>query len=225
VALVGYWPLNDGSGTTGADASGNGHNLTLTAPDWANPARLGCDGSTTYGETASVATFNLPTFTFACRVVLDVVASTNHFFIELFDGANQPAYMWFTSNNQYGLGTNVLVGGFHKSGGGFEDRTFSWTPSAATVYHLALTWDGTDMKAYVDGSQVGTTQTPGTTPAAGTSLVSVARQASVGATPAYMDGQIWDVRVYDVALTAGEVASLAANAAGSPWYYYAQQQG
>ncbi|MHC4494231.1 MAG: hypothetical protein ACYSYM_00240 [Planctomycetota bacterium] len=32
--LVGYWPLDEGGGTTTADASGNGNDGTLNAPKW-----------------------------------------------------------------------------------------------------------------------------------------------------------------------------------------------
>lgn len=37
--------------------------------------------------------------------------------------------------------------------------SFSWTPSTSTWYHIAIERDGTNLRAFVNGSQIGTTQT------------------------------------------------------------------
>jgi hypothetical protein len=38
-------------------------------------------------------------------------------------------------------------------------KTFSWSPSAGTWYHLAVVRSGSSLMVFVDGSQIGTTQT------------------------------------------------------------------
>src|SRR4030042_284641 len=40
-ALVGWWRLNDASGTTAADSSGNGYNGTITGAAWLNDGTRG----------------------------------------------------------------------------------------------------------------------------------------------------------------------------------------
>ena len=42
------------------------------------------------------------------------------------------------------------------------EYTFTWTPSTNTWYHVALTRSGTNLRAFIDGTQVGTTQTNST---------------------------------------------------------------
>ena len=39
--LVGYWRLNEGTGTTATDASGYGHNGTITGAAWVNDGAMG----------------------------------------------------------------------------------------------------------------------------------------------------------------------------------------
>ena len=38
-------------------------------------------------------------------------------------------------------------------------KTFAWTPSANTWYHFALTRSGTNLRVFIDGTQIGSTQT------------------------------------------------------------------
>ena len=78
-------------------------------------------------------------------------------------------------------------------------------PSTGTWHHVAYTWDGTNNNLYVDGTAVTATAT-GHDGAAVTG-------AFIGATSAaadFFNGKIDDVRVYNAALTATQVARLAA---------------
>lgn len=47
---------------------------------------------------------------------------------------------------------------FRDYGGSF-DSTFSWSPSADIWYHLAIVRNGDDIKCFIDGTQIGSTQT------------------------------------------------------------------
>ncbi len=51
--LIGYYPFNEGTGTSTADASGNGHNLTITAPTWINDTLNNNITSLSFGDGAS----------------------------------------------------------------------------------------------------------------------------------------------------------------------------
>jgi len=39
------------------------------------------------------------------------------------------------------------------------DKTFAWTASVDTWYHILLSRDGTDLRAFIDGTQIGSTET------------------------------------------------------------------
>ena len=51
--LIGYYPFNEGSGTSTADASGNGHSLTITSPIWINDTLNNNITSLSFGDGAS----------------------------------------------------------------------------------------------------------------------------------------------------------------------------
>ena len=42
-----------------------------------------------------------------------------------------------------------------------NEHTFAWSPSADTWYHVAVIRSGTDVKAFIDGTQIGVTKTDG----------------------------------------------------------------
>ena len=83
------------------------------------------------------------------------------------------------------------------SNGGSVLRQFAWTPSTATWYHIAVTRSGTDMKAFVNGTQVGTTLTDSTSwkGYSGTRPLRVGRFIYGGGTSAYLNGYAQDIRI------------------------------
>lgn len=50
-----------------------------------------------------------------------------------------------------------LVFGYSTNGINTNDITFSWTPTINTWYHVAIVRDSTELKIYIDGSQIGST--------------------------------------------------------------------
>ena len=77
------------------------------------------------------------------------------------DTSNQALVSKYTSNNgyvvQYHSGNLRMVFGL----GGSSDQvnSFAWTPVANTWYHIAITRSGTSGRAFVNGTQIGTTLT------------------------------------------------------------------
>jgi hypothetical protein len=55
--LVAHWTFDDGSGTTVADSSGNGHDGTLIGGTWLTTGRFGGALTLASGDTVSVASF------------------------------------------------------------------------------------------------------------------------------------------------------------------------
>ncbi len=209
--LLAHWKLDDGSGATVVDSAGSNDGSLLpdepTGPQW------------TTGKLCRALTFDGSNQPDGDRVdVSGVVRPTAAFTYTL----------WFkpTTTHSPGSGTAVLLEG--KSGvrpnlelinngelrmlvnvGGtnfndVETTTTSW--SSSTWHHVAITWDGTDFKIYVNGTQDGSTITHAGAHSASTGLF--LGQSTSGS--ARFAGEIDDVRIYNRALTATEVQSVAA---------------
>ncbi|RKX32780.1 MAG: hypothetical protein DRP71_11545, partial [Verrucomicrobia bacterium] len=78
-----------------------------------------------------------------------------------------------------------------------------------TWYHTALTHDGSTLRLYLDGVEVGSAPLVGAVDRDPSIPVTVGSQPP-GAGPRYFDGLIDDVRILQRALDAGEIAALAA---------------
>jgi hypothetical protein len=86
------------------------------------------------------------------------------------------------------------------------------TLTTGTFYHLACTWDGTNLKLYINGSQnQSVAQT--ITPAPNTSPLYIGQ---FGASSDFASGVIDDVRLYNRALSATEVTTDMNTAVGNP---------
>tara|TARA_Y100000593_G_scaffold33336_1_gene65578 strand:- start:2635 stop:4326 length:1692 start_codon:yes stop_codon:yes gene_type:complete len=111
-------------------------------------------------------------------------------------------------------GIEVQVGG---SDTVFKHDTTSITsttvPSQGAWAHYALTFDGTDLTAYIDGTSAGTTSL--SSPSSGAMYIRLGRGIST-ANP--FVGDLDDLRIYSTALTSSEVAEIAADDTGNPYY-------
>ncbi len=90
------------------------------------------------------------------------------------------------------------------------DSTYEMTPSAVTLdawHHVAGTFDGTTLTAYVDGGSLGTT-TSTATYAMDDYLIGC--DINIGNQEEFFSGTIDDVRFYDRVLSPTEIATLAA---------------
>jgi hypothetical protein len=81
------------------------------------------------------------------------------------------------------------------------------TLKANTWYHLCATYDGESLKAYTDGVLIMANDDPTGPPAAGTGTLKFGRH-SLEFVEEYFCGTIDDVRVYDYALSQGEITKL-----------------
>ncbi|HEY7136957.1 MAG TPA: LamG-like jellyroll fold domain-containing protein [Acidimicrobiia bacterium] len=215
--LVGYWPFDEGTGTTSADQSGYGANATLgSAAGWtsstarisvANPFALSSVQSSNSVATAPGTKTNaLTTFTVAFWVRFNTLPATDVEEMPFSLPGKADVRMLHTAS-----GDNLY---FDANTGGFG-RTVAFTPfpiADGTYHHLALSYDGNTMATYEDGRPLGRFDTGGQ-PAAGNGV-----HFSDATRP--LLGSLDDVRVYDHALTDGEVGSLTqigcANVTGIP---------
>ena len=106
----------------------------------------------------------------------------------------------FTLGNTFD-GYPVLQTGFFD--GAWHATSDSYTLPSTGWFHIAGTWDGTDMKMYVNNSLVSST-TPGGTSTSGGQGIRLMRRWDV---PDCMGGRLGIVRIYSNALTAGDVTT------------------
>ncbi len=199
--LVGAWAFNEGAGTTAADSSGTGNQGTLVGgATWSAQGRYGgalsFNGSTGLVRVADSASLNLTT------------AMTLSAWIR--PTANQSGWRTILQKqtDAYFLNASNDTGALRPSGGGtFGDSTSFVTGTTAsplnTWTHVAMTYDGTTQRLYVNGTQVATRATTGTIQVTSNPLWIGGNQPY----GEYFTGLIDEVRVYNRALTATDIQS------------------
>lgn len=128
--------------------TGSGNAQIDTAQSVFGGASMLLDGVGDYISTSSTSAVNMGTadFTIDFRVRFSSIVSFN----------------WIFQGN---AATNSLDCGFNTSNTvlrlflNSSEHTFSWTPSQDVWYHVAFARNGTNLMAFVDGTQIGTTLT------------------------------------------------------------------
>jgi len=211
--LVAYYSLNEGSGTTAADASGNGHNGTIQGtPTWV-------DGPSGYGKAltyngqnpaagwVNCGTWNPSAGTGQLTVTFwakwagpigpdrwqGVVGKRNDWDST---GAGQ---MWEFEISATSNAISFFRGDSYPNCGARVLPTGEWT-------HVAATFDGTTLVFYIDGQETG----------GGAFSFGPATDATItigcdnsGGSNAF-NGALDEVRIYDTALPATEIKKMAA---------------
>jgi hypothetical protein len=96
-------------------------------------------------------------------------------------------------NGGYGLyyfGGSLIFAGL-SPGPAFFSATFSWSPSTNVWYHVALSRSGNNLRAFVDGTQIGSTVSFAVTIQRGGAVFEIGRRADGN----YFSGQIDDFRM------------------------------
>jgi len=201
--LLAYYPMNEGSGTTANDISGNGYNGTITGATWVK---------NNYGGSYS----------------LDFPHSTNNNVDTGFvppTGANpRTVVAWVKPGAYNASGTSIFGYGVSLTGEKWNFKldasgylrieiagsgyTSTFLLSLNQWYFVAITYDGTDLSGhtlYVDGNSENAT---GTT----TVNTSSSNTGRIGYSPAdtgqYWDGLIDNVMIFDKELSAEEIKAI-----------------
>jgi fibronectin type 3 domain-containing protein len=196
--LAARWQLDEGSGTTALDSSGNARHATFTGnPAW-TAGRLG--GGLAFDGIDDAATpplaMTFPVWTVSLWVQSPTAPATAPASGPLHGGNmeinwNHPTASWRGS-------ATVRVG--------WNWYRASFGPLAANVwYHLAATYDGETLRAYKNGVLVTTNTLPSGPPDPNPPVLRLGRHASAAQ---FFRGSIDEVRVYSRALSAAEIAGL-----------------
>jgi hypothetical protein len=213
-APTSYWRLNDASGTTVVDSSGNSHNGTYVNA-WAHsvtPAAVtgGAASQTTAGSG---------------QYITAAAPTTTSFTYETW--VNHHGNAWIGNHEMLVSGTSALNGGGSdgigdyiavSSGqilvsvqnypGGNQHYYFTGVAVPTSGWHyMVLTWNGSTLVVYMDGAQV-YTQSPGAVGSIAASNVTIgAYRASDGIFNVANGTSLEEVAIYNYALTGSQVAA------------------
>lgn len=200
-SLVGYWPLNEGSGNVAYDDSGNNatgswSGTPIGTSGYYSPGKIG-PWAGTFDGSSTVVTLP-PSFTglVVNQVTLSVwvkgLSPVN--WISILGGG-------YAGNSGLGLMSNGRAF-FILENQSNEGSVQPLTPtSTATQWvNLVGTYDGSNMRLYLNGAQIGTAAMSG-------SIIFSGFNIGYGGYGRY-NGLIDDVRIYNRALTAAQIAAM-----------------
>jgi hypothetical protein len=195
--LVAGYSFDTGSGSSLSDLSGNGNTGTISGASWVAGkygGALSFNGSTSRVSVPSSPSLNLTTAMTLAAWIQPTV--------------NQSGWRTILQKetDAYALNASNSTGPLRPSGGGTFGGAFQWVsgPTANPVNvwtHVALTYDGTTLRLYVNGTQVASTAATGVIETT-TSPLWIGGNNPYGE---YFQGLIDEARVYNRALTPTEI--------------------
>ena len=217
--LVGLWRLDETSGMIAHDGSGNGHDGTLVGdPKWA-PGKIGgaldFDGD---DDLVELGAFDVvgSGITLAGWIRPDSFTINDGRVITKANEWGENDHWWMLSTIASGGETRLR---FRLKTEGQSTTTLIASSGALVTdewQHAAATWDGSAMRLYLNGEEVGNVAKTGAAVAANPDVsVSIGSQPSDAFAPAtpdhvekFFDGLIDDVRLYNNALTAEQLQGI-----------------
>ncbi len=214
---AGWWQFNEGSGTTTADSSGNGHTGTLgVGATWAAPG-VGAHSIATNGTAAGNVTVSGPvvntsaSYTVSAWVNLTSTGGGNQTFVGI-NGLASPTGTTISGFYlQYQGGSNNFAFTLRASdatGSAITQAVSSTLANAGTWYHLVGVYNlaAQTIALYVNGALQATTAF--TTPWQATGNTTIGQGMYGGGAVDFVSGKIDDVALYSAALSAAQVAVL-----------------
>lgn len=206
--LVAHWPFDEGNGTVTVDVSGNGHHGTLVnGPEWTKGPALDFDG---VDDLVDVGTFDVPgsELTLAAWILpqdlTNCPAADCRILAKATGTAEDAHYFMLSTIDSGGVKLRFRL----KTAG----VTSTLIASAGDLFegawvHAAAVYDGSAMRLYLDGVEVGSTAKSGSISLDDTVPVWIGGSPG-GATERPWDGLVDDVRIYDRALSQAEIMAL-----------------
>jgi hypothetical protein len=205
--LVGHWKLTETSGTTATDSSTKAlHGTYANGPTLAQAGPYPGNGQ-------NAASFD------GANDVVNGAASTNY--ADFADGFSVAGWVYFNAflNNvsmlENGSTTENFALSFSGSGqvrvqarntsSTLQSMTTTATLPLGAWKHVVGTYDGSAFRVYIDGQLASTTNNAFTI---GTASGNLSLGASLQGTDEFLSGRLHDVRLYNRAIAADEVAAL-----------------
>jgi hypothetical protein len=205
--LVGAWGFEEPSGTTVTDKSGNNNNGTLNGPTRSGTGKFGAalsfDGVNDMVTVPDSNSLDL-TSGMTLEAWVNPSVTTGWKTTILKEQAGQLVYALYASTDTNRPSGHVFVGGDIDTRGTAQIAVNTWT-------HLAATYDGT-LRLYVNGVLASSKVVTGPI----TTSTGALRFGGNGIWTEWFQGLIDEVRVYNRALSAGEIQTDMTTPVGTP---------
>jgi len=201
-SLVGWWKMDDGSGTTAVDSSGNGNHATFTGTIAWVPGKIGggvhLDGATSYADIAadpSLVVMNRGGFTFLAWINTDALDGAHQYVFQQGDG-NGTGRSWLFLFTDAEIRT--FVGGGPTQSGVFAEAQ-EWYHAGFVVTEQGAT---DSIQMYVNGQPAGAAGQRGMEDCEGAYFIGRHKNFAAGSV---WTGVLDELRMYNRALTTEEV--------------------
>ena len=205
--LVAGYSFDEGAGSTVTDVSGNTNNGTVNGATWTG-GRFG--GGLNFDGTATVQVPSAPSLNLTSGMTLTAwikpTVNLTGFTTVI---QKQPDAYLLNASNQSGA---RFPGGGGTTSGGWQYVSGTSASPINTWTHLAVTYDSTILRLYVNGTQVATQPANGTIQTT-TSPLWIGGNSPYGE---YFVGVLDDIRIYNRALTTAEIPVIRDNALVPP---------
>ncbi len=203
--LVGYWEFDETSGSTAYDSSGNNIDASVFGGNWESGGQidgaLDFDGTDDYVDT-TIASNAISDLTFCMWFQSDDAGSI---------GDDEVAQRFITqmrtsttSRLALGINNNRLAVYWHDGSSNVE-QTGGPNLSVGQWYHAVVTYDGSDVRLYLDGSEKDSFSESSMSSSSTSTNIQIGRERDG---LRYFDGLLDDVRVYRRALTEVEIQAI-----------------
>jgi hypothetical protein len=203
--LVLAMSMNENSGATVSDSSGQANHGTITEATWTASGKYGAaltfDGLNDWVTVADAPSLHLTTgITMSAWIFPTALnGGTSNGWRTVASKESSPA----NSYEFYANSSTPVPRGYISVGGEYRSVAGTIQLSLNVWSHLAFTYDGVNLRLYVDGAQVGVTA------ATGTALVGTG-PLRIGGNLTWSEffaGRIDELRIYDRALTPTEIVT------------------
>ena len=213
--LLAYWPLDESSGTVAPDTLGAFDGALVNGPVW-RPGEgridgaLDFDGDNDYVDISGLDISSGSGASFAFWFNADDFGVSDARFISKATGVQEQDHYWMVST----LNSTALR--FRLKAGGNTTTLISnrGVVQASQWHHVAATYDGSQMRLFLDGAEIASVAKTGGVDADGTVGAALGNQPGGDGNRSF-DGRLDDMRVYNYALTAAVIDSLARGGAPS----------
>ncbi len=209
-APVGAWGFDEASGTTAGDSSGRGNNGTIAGATRTTAGKIGSalsfDGINDLVTVPDSASLDLTNRATLEAWVYPTALGVDWRTVLLKEQPGQLVYALYAQQRRGPPSGHMFTTGDLYVNGSTQLPLNTWS-------HLATTWDGTTLRVYLNGTQVGTRALGGT-------LVNSAGALRFGGNNVWAEwlaGRLDEIRVYNRALTQAEIqADMTRPVTGGP---------
>ncbi len=199
-----YWKLEDENATVGGVNLTNTGTVTFSAAQFNNGANFGTSNSSKYLTVANDLGIAGGTCSFSFWIKILTQPGTDvvsRLFIQGDAGTNVNFLIDYRDNS----GTKKLRFNRQRQGTADDEFLYNVTLSESAFNHIVLTYDGTTVRGYVDGAEVGSVSSSGNGASGGADLFRIAANE----TPTQFSSSIVDdFSVFSSALTSADVNNL-----------------